>query len=120
MIVLVRAEHTPVAEISYVPTLLITTVASMVAATIGHSAIEMARPSESRRPDVRDKEIGRSGDLVGRWFVIFGSAAAFIMASAGWDRFWIANVIYLGFVLWAVVGSTVKVVAYRHGLRPVS
>ena len=28
-----------------------------------------------------------------------------LMAMARWDYFWIANVIYLGFVLWAVAGS---------------
>ena len=38
------------------------------------------------------------------------------MALAKVDYFWIANVIYLGFVLWAVVGSAVKLVAYRRGL----
>ena len=38
------------------------------------------------------------------------------MAMARWDYFWIANVIYLGFVLWAVAGSAVKLVAYRRGL----
>jgi hypothetical protein len=31
------------------------------------------------------------------------------------DYFWIANVIYLGFVLSAVAGSVVKLVAYRRG-----
>jgi hypothetical protein len=32
------------------------------------------------------------------------------------DYFWIANVIYLGFVLWAVAGSVLKLLAYRRGL----
>jgi hypothetical protein len=27
-------------------------------------------------------------------------------------------VIYLGFVLWAIVGSVVRLVAYRRGLSP--
>ena len=43
-------------------------------------------------------------------------AAALLMAMAKWDYFWIANVIYLGFVLWAVGGSALKLVAYRRGL----
>jgi hypothetical protein len=38
------------------------------------------------------------------------------MALAKVDYFWIANVIYLGFVLWAIAGSVVKLVAYRRGL----
>jgi hypothetical protein len=32
-----------------------------------------------------------------------------------WGR-GIANVIYLGFVLWAIGGSALKLVAYRRGL----
>jgi hypothetical protein len=38
------------------------------------------------------------------------------MAMARWDYFWIANVIYLGFVLWAITGSVIKLVAYRRGM----
>jgi hypothetical protein len=38
------------------------------------------------------------------------------MAMARWDQFWIANVLYLGFVLSAVGGSVMKLVAYRRGL----
>jgi hypothetical protein len=45
-----------------------------------------------------------------------GAAAALVMAMAKVDYFWIANVIYLGFVLWAVAGSALKLVAYRRGL----
>jgi hypothetical protein len=43
-------------------------------------------------------------------------ASTVAMALARWDYFWIANVIYLGFVLWAVAGSVVKVAAYHRGL----
>ena len=77
---------------------------------------ESASPSDSRRADVRDRDISRFGDHVSRWFVIGGAAAALLMAMARWEYFWIANVIYLGFVLWAVVGSAVKLVAYRRGM----
>jgi len=38
------------------------------------------------------------------------------MALARWDYFWIANVIYLGFVLSAVAGSVVKLAGYQRGL----
>jgi len=116
VIVLGRVLTTPVAEVSYVPVLLGTCLASMVAATVGRTVVETARPSDSRRRDVRDKEIYRFGEYASRWFVIGGAAAAFFMALAKVDYFWIANVIYLGFVLWAVVGSAVKLVAYRRGL----
>ena len=116
VIILGRLQTTPAAEVSYVPVLLATCLASIVAATVGRTLVETARPSDSRKRDVRDKEIYRFGEYASRWFVIGGAAAAFFMAVAKVDYFWIANVIYLGFVLWAVVGSAVKLVAYRRGL----
>lgn len=116
VIVLQRLAHTPVAHVPYVATLLWTTVASIVASIVGSVAVETARRSETRRPDVRDREIARFGEYASRWCVVVGATAAFCMALAKWDYFWIANAIYLGFVLWAVVGSVVKLVAYRRGM----
>ena len=62
--------------------------------------------------------MGRFGEHASRWFLVAGAAAALVMAMAmaKVDYFWIANVIYLGFVLWAVAGSVLKLVAYRRGL----
>ena len=115
-IILGRAQGTPVAEVSYGWVLLWTTAASVVAATVGRTLAETASPSDSRRADVRDKEIYRYGEYASRWCVTGGAAAAFFMALAKVEYFWIANVVYLGFVLWAVVGSVVKLAAYRRGL----
>jgi len=111
-----RAAHTPVAHVSYVAVLLWTTAASVFVSTAVRTAIEIRIPSESRKRDVRDKEINRFGDHASRWFVVAGAGAALLMAMARLDYFWIANVIYLGFVLWAVAGSVLKLVAYRRGL----
>jgi len=99
VIILGRLQDTPVNQVPYAWVLLWTTVASMIAATIGRTLVETASPSDSHRRDVRDKEIYRFGEYASRWFV-----------------FWIANAIYLGFVLWAVVGSAIKLVAYRRGM----
>ena len=109
-------QDTPVAQVPYGWVLLWTTVASVVASTVGRTVVETAHPSDGRRKDVRDKEIYRFGEYASRWCVVGGAAAAFFMALVKVDYFWIANVIYLGFVLWAAVGSAVKLVAYRRGL----
>ena len=116
VIIIGRLQDTPVAEVPYAWVLLWTTVASVVASTVGRTLVETASPSESRRRDVRDKEIYRFGEYASRWFFVGGAAAAFFMAIAKWDYFWIANVIYLGFVLWAVAGSAARLIAYRRGL----
>ena len=115
-IMLGRVASTPVDQVPYVAVLLWTCGASIVANMAGRMLVEMARPSDSRRADVRDKEIYRSGEYASRWFLVAGAAAALVMAMAKVDYFWIANVIYLGFVLWAVAGSVLKLVAYRRGL----
>jgi len=111
-----RLASTPAAEVSYVPVLLWTTGASIVVSIVGRVVAETARPSDSRRSDVRDQEIYRFGEYASRWFLVAGAAAGLLMAMARWEYFWIANVIYLGFVLWAVGGSVLKLTAYRRGL----
>jgi len=115
-IILGRLRNVPVAEVQYVPVLLWTTGASIVASIVGRVVVETASPSDSRRGDVRDRDVSRLGEYASRWFLVAGAAAALVMAMAKVDYFWIANVIYLGFVLWAVAGSALKLVAYRRGL----
>lgn len=115
-IVLPRLCHAPAADVSYLVPLLVTTLASVLVATVIRSALEVTRPSESSKADVRDRDIARFGEHASRWCVVGGATAGFIGACDHWDYFWIANVIYLGFVLWAVVGSVVRLVAYRRGL----
>jgi hypothetical protein len=115
-IVVPRLFHTPAANVSYFVPLLVTTLASVLIATVVRSALEVARPSDSSKADVRDRDIARFGEHASRWCVIGGATAGFIGALDHWDYFWIANVIYLGFVLWAGVGSVLRLVAYHRGL----
>ena len=86
-IILGRVLRTPVAEVPYISVLLWTTGASMVASTVGRVLLETASPSDSRRGDVRDKEIYRFGEYASRWFLVAGAAAALFMAMARWDYF---------------------------------
>lgn len=68
------------------------------------------------RVDARDREIHRFGEYVGNGFLIAGALGALILAWLKLDWFWIANVIYLGFVLSAILASITKVISYRRGL----
>jgi hypothetical protein len=61
-IVFERALRTPVAQVPYVSALLWTTGASIAASMVGRTLVETARPSDSRRSDVRDREISRFGE----------------------------------------------------------
>ena len=116
IIVLGRAEGRPLADVPYAAALLWTVGGAIAASIAAEIGIGVATPRASRVKDVRDREIGRLGEHVGQSFVIVGAVAAMLMAMAGWDRFWIANVVYLCFVLSAVLGSVAKVVMYRRGL----
>jgi drug/metabolite transporter (DMT)-like permease len=111
-VVLSNAGGRPLAQAGYAAALL-WSVGASIAAAIVLETITGASRRASRVTDERDREIGRLGDLVGGSFVVIGGVAAMLMAMAGWERFWIANVIYLCFVLSAVVGNFAKVMVYR-------
>lgn len=110
-IVLSRMDGRALPDVPYAATMLWVILAAIGAAVV----IEMfaVAPKSSRTTDERDREIGRLGDRVGQSFVVIGALAAMLMAMAGWDQFWIANVIYLGFVLSAILGGITKVIVYR-------
>jgi hypothetical protein len=112
-VILNRADGHELAATPYAAALLWTAGAGVVASMVIEMALGMVNPRASRLKDARDREIGRVGDYTGQSFVIIGATAAMLMAMAGWDRFWIANVIYLCFVLSAILGSVTKIIAYR-------
>lgn len=117
-IILERAGGTPLTEVDFAWPMIWTILGSIVASIVIAILLGILFPRHIEKPDVRDKQIGRFGDHVGQGFVIAGALAAMLMAIADWDRFWIANVIYLGFVLSAVLSSVAKIVAYRRGFQP--
>ncbi len=115
VLVLGRAGTTPLPQVEYQPILLLTIGAAIAGSIIGRIAIEVVRPSESYREDVRDRDIGRFGEYVAGMVIGIGMVGPFILALIGADHFWIANAIYLVFVVQAVVGAVIKLVAYRRG-----
>ena len=110
---LTRAGWHSLARVPYAATLLWTVGAATAASVLAETALGIVSRGESRLKDERDRRIGALGDHVGSSFVVIGAVAGMLMAMAGWDRFWIANVIYLCFVLSAVLSGITKVIAYR-------
>ncbi|MBT2498767.1 hypothetical protein J7E25_06630 [Agromyces sp. ISL-38] len=107
---------TPVGEIDYVPAVLWTIGGSIVGAIVLRILVEIVVPSGSTRGDVRDKEIDRLGERVGNAFLVIGAIGALVLALFEAGYFWIANAIYLAFVLSAILSSVTKVVVYRKGV----
>lgn len=83
---------------------------------VAYIAVAILAPEDAGKRDQRDKDINRYGEYVGG--IVLGVAALvpLILALAKADHFWIANTIYLAFVLSTISGSIVKIVAYRRGL----
>ncbi|MDP4504724.1 hypothetical protein [Nonomuraea turcica] len=115
-IILGRARTTPLTEVPYVAPLLWSIGGAMVASILLVIVVSMVAPSDVGKKDQRDREINRYGEYAGQSFLVAGGIAALVMAMAEWDHFWIANTLYLAFVLQAVLGSIVKIVAYRRGI----
>ena len=116
VIIVGRLDGRPLHTVPYAGALLWTVGGAIVASIVAEIAMSIVNPRASRVTDERDREIGRLGELTGQAFVVIGAVAAMLMAMAGWDRFWIANVIYLCFVLSAVLGGITKVVVYRRSV----
>jgi len=114
VVVLGHAAGAPLAEVAYAKTLLW----SIGGAIVANIAAAMIFSNGSGKKDQRDREINRFGEYIGSSVLVIGAVSALAMAMLEWPYFWIANVIYLAFVLSALLSSTAKIFAYRKGFHP--
>ena len=114
--ILGQLPSTAVTEIDYQGPLLAAIAASIVLTMVGMIGIGIASPREAGKSDQRDKEINRLGEYVGGTVLATGMVVPFVLALAEFPHFWIANAMYLAFVVGAICGAAVKLVAYRRGL----
>jgi hypothetical protein len=118
-----RLGQTAPADIDYVPAMLWSIGLGIALAIVGRIVVEiaggiraeMAGHEETHEPDVRDRDVGRFGEYFGGAVLGVGMIVPFVLTLAEVDYFWIANAMYLAFVLGALVGAAVKLVAYRRG-----
>jgi hypothetical protein len=126
VIVLGQLGQVPASEIAYQRPMLIAIGVSIVATIVGAItmgigsgiAAEITKPGSSAdigRKDERDVTIGRRGELVGYYVASGGAVGVMALAMLECEHFWIANALYLSFVLAALVAAAVKLVAYRRG-----
>ncbi|MBT2401173.1 hypothetical protein [Streptomyces sp. ISL-100] len=117
-VVLGRPGDAPLAEAPYVSALLWTVGAAIAASIVLHTVLATFSPEDANSKDQRDREIHRFGEHIGQSFVVIGGVAGLALAMADLDQFWIANAIYLAFVLSSLLGSATKIVSYRLGFHP--
>lgn len=115
IIILGQAANSPLTAVAYESVMLRTIGIAIGLSIVGIIAVAIAKPSEADKKDARDKDINRLGEYVGGTVLAVGMLVPFGLALAESDHFWIANAMYLAFVLSALVGTTVKLVAYRRG-----
>jgi hypothetical protein len=118
-IVLGQAGSVPLTEVDYVPVMLwaigIGIALSIVGRILVEIAAEMATPGDSHEADVRDRDIGRLGEYFSGTLLGVAMIVPFVLTLAEFDHFWIGNAMYAAFALSALVGTAVKLVAYRRG-----
>jgi hypothetical protein len=117
VIVLRNAADGPLVDVAYASTLLWSIGIAIAANIVLDIATSMGTPRSEYKADARDKEIARVGDLTGQSLLVVGAVAAMVLAMLDTDQFWIANVLYLGFVLSALLGSLAKIAGYRDGFQ---
>ncbi|MDX8032898.1 hypothetical protein SK803_21995 [Lentzea sp. BCCO 10_0856] len=116
LIVLLGADGRPLVEAPYAGALLWTIVFGIVVGIVSGIWFGIAARDDGMQVDERDREIGRFGDHIGQSFGVIGGVSAMALAVFEAPHFWIANVLYLCFVLSAVLGSVAKIFAYRRGM----
>lgn len=115
LVLLLTQSETPLAATPYVLPMLGTIGGAILAGIIAGIVIGALSGRDREKKDQRDRQIYRRGEYIGHGFVLAGAIAALLLAMLESELFWIANVIYLAFVLAAVASTIVKISAYRRG-----
>jgi hypothetical protein len=112
----------PLAEADYVWPMLGTIVGAIVVGILGGIVVGIVTGitsggKDNGKSDQRDKQISRFGEYIGSAFLVMGALGALVLAWVEAPHFWIANLLYVSFVLQAILSSIAKLVAYRRGLH---
>lgn len=120
VVMMQQASGGGVTEIDWLPPMLWTIGIGIVATivlSIAWGMIAGAKdPDGVGKSDVRDRDISRMGSRVEQAFVVIAGLGVIALCAVDADVFWIANTMFAGFAVAALVGSVARVVAYRRGL----
>lgn len=118
ILVFAQAGGRPIEQTEYVLPMLATIGGAIAVGILGGIALGiLARADRDNggKPDVRDKEIEQAGERVGNSFLVIGALGALVLAWLEVDHFWIANELYLAFVVSAVTSAMTRLGLYRRG-----
>lgn len=110
----------PIEDIDWVPPMLWTIGVSIVAviliSIVWGILAGMRDPDGVGASDQRDRDISHMSTRVGQAFLVIAGLGVIIECALELDWFWIANTMYYGFAVSALVGGIAGVIAYRRGL----
>lgn len=110
-----QIQESPVEDIAYLGPLLWAIGIGIVLNMILGAVARGTNPAEADKKDIRDRDINRRGDAVGFYVFSIAASGPLVLAMVGAHQFWIANSLYVAYALTAVIGSAVKLAAYRMG-----
>lgn len=120
VIILQQAAGRPVETIDWFPLMLwaigIGIVATIVLSVVWGIVAGARDPEGVGKSDIRDRDISRMGTRVEQSFLVLAGLGVILLCAVGADVFWIANTMFAGFAVSAVVGGVARAVAYRRGL----
>lgn len=106
----------PLAEADYVWPMVGTILGAIVVGILGGIVLGILNPKDARKSDVRDRQVYRFGEQVGNSIVVIGGIAALVLCFFEVPHFWIANLLYLAFVLSGILSVLARLGAYHRGL----
>lgn len=118
--VLQQAAGGPLTDVDWLP-LMLWTIGASIAVTIVLSILwgilaGMSDRDGVGKSDIRDRDISRMGGRVEQAFLVIAGLGVIALCAVGADVFWIANTMFLGFAVSAIIGGVARVIAYRRGL----
>ena len=116
-VVLGRAAGGPLAEAPYVDALLWSIGAAIAMAIVVTIIVGIVSRRDGLVSDQRDKQISARAEHTARAFLVIGALGALVLALIEADPFWIANTIYLAFVVSSTVEGITRIALYR-GVMP--
>ncbi|MFB7249963.1 hypothetical protein [Microbacterium sp. NPDC056234] len=120
IVVLQSAGGGPLTDVDWFP-LMLWTIGISIAATILISILwgllaGAKDPDGVGKSDVRDRDISQMGTRVEQSFLVIAGLGVIALCAIGADVFWIANTMFAGFAVSAIIGGIARVIAYRRGL----
>ena len=120
IIVLQQAAGRPLVDVDWVP-IMVWTIGISIVATIVLSIVwgifaGMREPQGVGKSDQRDRDIAHMSSRGGQAFLVIAGLGVIVLCAIEADWFWIANAMFFGFAVSALVGGIASVIAYRRGM----